>query len=388
MRQQSQYLVEEIESDEDYEEEGRDGVVLHRGMHMGGDRTPTRRYDDEGVYDDTHYYSDEEREREELLLQSAHARIARARERGKTNVNLTEAEIQALERERMEGRRGSAPQALERRTIPLPELPSTPPITPAAALSNKTKDKVKSSSRSSSAASLKKSATSGKKSLVGASPAKSNSKAKVTRKSEPVLPLPQVRAEPSLPHAPPGMRLVNGPNGVPVYAPYDYPRISPSASRSRSGSHHRRDSVTPPREYGNSPPVALSTRYRRPGSSSSLRDEGGDAYGYAAPGRPRTVSNARSYQNMPPMYGYEYGEPPREHYADPVRYASLRRAAPPFLRTRSGTMQRSGSSGSSESEGQGVRVEVAALEGGGYAVQREDAVEDVLEEGKKELEAK
>jgi hypothetical protein len=42
----------------------------------------------------------------------------------------------------------------------------------------------------------------------------------------------------------------------------------------------------------------------------------------------------------------------------------------------------SGSSGSSGSEEQGVRVEVLAGEGGGYAVQREEEEEPVVEERK------
>lgn len=421
MRQQSQqqYLVEELESDED------DNT---QGMHFR-DRTPTRPrellYDgnmhEEARSFDDYYISDEERysppgrdrEREEALMQSAYARIARAREKGKTNVNLTQEEMQALERGRMaegrmmEERRTSGPQQiLERRTIQQPELAvaplATPPITPAAAISSRTKDKVKaSSSRSSSAASLasQKKSSSRKSSnlLLASPPAKSNSKAKVTRKGSIHMDQPPPMMEAPLPQAPPGMRLINGPNGVPVYAPVDYypaaQRMSPSASRSRSGSQHRRerDSVTPPRnsEY---PPTSISTRYR-PGSSSSLRDDGsGDAAydWYGPPARRRSGSNARSYQNVP--YGYEYGERPRsqqqaEHYSEPVRYASLRRV-PPNLTSglgRERPLQRvstSGSSGSSGSEEQGVRVEVLAGEGGGYAVQREEEEEPVVEERK------
>lgn len=412
--ERQQYLVEELlESDEDEE-----GVVLHGLRDFERDRTPTRQRGG-GIYDGNtmmheggafaaekdYYYSDEERhysptiarereeerERDEILVQSAYARIARAREKGKSNVNLTQEEMQALERERMggQGRRTSGPQAPERRIIQLPEPSSalaTPPITPA--ISSKNKDKVKTTStRSSSAASLASQKKTSKKStsLIAAaasSPAKSNSKAKVTRKGSVNLDSPPPL--PELPQAPPGMRLVNGPHGVPVYAPYDYPvhtsvRGSPRSSRSRSGSLHRqRDSATPPREY---PPTSISTRYR-PGSSSSLRDD--NLLDYDGYGRQRAGSNVRSYQNFP--YGYEYDalrpnshQQQQEFYGqgEPVRYANLRRMPPreSLVREsfgRDGPLQRVPSSESSGSEEAGVRVEVSANENGGYAVRREE----------------
>lgn len=153
--------------------------------------------------------------------------------------------------------------------------------------------------------------------------------------------------------------------------------------------------MTPPRGGGEYPPTSISTRYR-PGSSSSLRDDGEMAYDWYAPGpsgRQRSVSNARSYQNLP--YGYEYGERPisrqqeQPHYSDPVRYASLRRAPPSgVMGGRERVLHRVPTNGSSESsegsEEQGVRVEVSAVEGGGYAVRREEEEEaEVLSEEKK-----
>ncbi|CZT18089.1 uncharacterized protein RCC_03928 [Ramularia collo-cygni] len=383
-----QYLVEEVESNEDDDEYTR-----RRGM-----------YDEDYYSEDERHYSppitSRERERDEALMQSAYARIARAREKGKTNVNLSQEEMQALERGRM-GRRTSGPQqALERRTIQLPE-PSplaTPPKTPAAAaaISSKTKDKVKAtSSRSSSATSLASLKKSGRKStgLISSSPAKSNSKAKVQRKGS--ISLPSELHAPiamDLLQAPPGMRLVNGPNGIPVYAPIELysGRNSPIATRSRSGSIQRKESMP---EY---PPSSMSTRYR-PGSSSSLRDDGDAPYDYyGSPGRRASVSSAQRYRDMP-SYGYEYGERPisrHQHHQQEfgesplsVRYAGLRRAAPPSAtpmtardRDRMQRLPSGESSASSEgSEEQGVRVEVRVEEGGGYAVVEED-----VSEGKKE----
>lgn len=417
---QQQYLVEEVDSDED---------EMIEAAYNERDRTPTRMRG--GMYDMTihegeqdYYFSDEEprnysppardreREREilrdEVLMEAAYARIARAREKGKTNVSLTQEEMQALERGRlMEGRRTSGPhQALERRTFQLPEPSSalaTPPITPAAAISSKAKDKVKAgSSRSSSAASLASVKKGGRKSTgMITSPAKSNSKAKVMRKGSMSMEQ-QPPIGDAYPQAPPGMRLVNGPHGIPVYAPVEYPSLSgrgsPSMSRSRSGSQHRRDSMTPPRVGGEYPPTSISTRYR-PGSSSSLRDDGEMAYDWYGPGRQRSVSNARSYQNLP--YGYEYGERPisrqrGDHYAEPVRYANLRRVPPmsPAVAGRDRNLQRvptNGSSDSSEgSEEQGVRVEVSAVDGGGYAVRRgeEEEEPEVLSDAKKKVKGK
>ena len=318
-------------------------------------------------------------------MQSALERIARARAKGKTNVNLTAEEMEALER-----RRGGQPP--EPTPPSLPALVS-PPATPARTPKGK-------GSRSSSATSLASQKTKKKSSLSSPSPAKSNSKAKVDRKAS---------AEQS-PYAggPPGI-MVPGPNGVPVFAPLvNYPPPpSPEFARTRSRStskHSRRDSTPPERTdpYGQ-----YAQRYYvpqtagvRPPSSGSNRSLPDDADWYPSPPtRPRGASNAAYAGYRTAADDYEVPTPPaaqgRRNVSGPadVRYASLRRVPPsssPLAPARPGAPQqhaysdpavaaRKGSllgqelerTSSSSSDDQGVQVNIVPDgSGAGYSINR------------------
>lgn len=338
------------------------------------------------------------REKEEALIQSALARIARARAKGKTNVNLSQEEMEALER-----RRGQQPEP----SSP-PLALASPPITPA-----KTSKASKVGSRSNSSTNLasQKTRKRGGSGLFGTSspsPAKSNSKAKVDCKpsAERALPYP-------VGHAPPGI-VVNGPDGVPVYAPVGYyAPPSPEFARSRSGgsrpgsrsaSKHRRRESTPPERseiYAQYPP-----RYypppsgARPESSGSNRSLPDDIDWYPPPPRTRSSSNAQyvpypiDYDTAPPLPAAQG----RRNVSGPpeVRYSSLRRTPPsssplaprpaaqhasfsdPTMVARkvSGLSQEiDGSSSSSSSDDQGVQVDIVpdAAGGGGYSINRAPA---------------
>ena len=333
------------------------------------------------------------REKEEMLIQSALERIARARAKGQTNVNLSQEEMEALER-----RRGQQPE-------PSPPLASPPP-TPA-----KNAKAIKAGSRSSSSTNLasQKARKRGGSSLFGAgssSPAKSNSKAKVNRKPS---------AEQSLPYptgqAPAGI-MVAGPDGAPAYAPIGYGLPSPEFHRtqsggsrpgSRSASKHRRRESTPPERFDAYAPYP--PRYYpppsglRPESSGSNRSLPDDIDWYPPPPRNRSTSNA-------PYAGYatEYDAPPplpaaqgRRNVSGPpdIRYSNLRRVPPssplaqrpvpthashsdPNMPARKGSglsqsQEVDGSNSSSaSSDDQGVQIEILpdATGGSGYSISR------------------
>ncbi|CAK4029652.1 Hypothetical predicted protein [Lecanosticta acicola] len=349
------------------------------GHDLGQDRGPRR-----GVYDEAYddyiseeeeaYYRDQQRSaayqnagraRGEPLVQSALDRIARAREKGKTNVNLTPEEMDALQRR-------NSPQ-LE----PASALASPPP-TP--------KSRARTTSRNSSSSNLpaQKSRKKNSSGFFG-SPAKSNSKAKMTRTTS---------AEQAIQYPPgspaPGI-MVPGPNGVPVYAPLAYygppspefARRSPSGGAgSRSSSKQSRRESTPPELY-----QALPHRYypaaprpeSREGSSRPYPD---DVDWYPPPpSRTRSASNAQ-YTGYRHPEDYDMAPPGpaaqgRRHASGPpdVRYANLRRAPPSSspLATRSqpaGSALRrvETSSSSSSSEDQGVQVDIVPDDNGGYQV--------------------
>ncbi|KAK4500480.1 hypothetical protein PRZ48_008669 [Zasmidium cellare] len=352
------------------------------GYDLGRDRTPRRGMYDDAGYDD--YISEEEeyldqrsaayqtavRDKEESLLQSALDRIARARVKGKTNVNLSQDEMEALER-----RRNQQPE-------PASTLAS-PPATPA-------KSKVKASSRTSSASSLTSQKTR-KKSSGGifGSPAKSNSKAKVQRKNS------VEQAQPYPIGAPPPGIMVPGPNGVPVYAPIYYGPPSPEFARagrsqsgggSRSSSKHSRRESTPPEQFPPMPPRyypnGVSVRPDSQGSNRSLPD---DIDWYPPPpSRTRSASNAQyaGYRGPPPD-DYDMAPPMpaaqgRRHVSGPpdVRYSNLRRApqsSSPLAQRNATPGQGSGlrrveTSSSSSSDDQGVQVDIVPDDNGGYTV--------------------
>ena len=379
------------------------------GHDIGQDRGSRRAAYEQAHYgeefdSDELYYRDRRslayqaaRDKEEFLIQSALARIERARAKGMSNVNLSQEEMEALER-----RRGQQPE-------PSPPLASPPP-TPAKTIKGA---KISSRSNSSSNLASQKTRKRGGSSLFGSSspsPAKSNSKAKVDRKpsAERALPYP-------VGQGPPGI-MVNGPNGVPVYAPVGYygppspefVRSQSGGSRpgSRSASKHRRRESTPPERpeaYAPYPP-----RYYpppagvRPESSGSNRSLPDDIDWYPPPPRHRSASNVQyagypgDYDAAPPLPAAQG----RRNVSGPpdVRYGNLRRVPPSpsplspsplaarpaathasysdsamAARKGSGLSQEvEGSSGSSSSDDQGVQVEIVpdATGGSGYSINR------------------
>lgn len=332
-----------------------------------------------------------------MLIQSALERIARARAKGKTNVNLSQEEMEALER-----RRGQQPES----SPPL----ASPPVTPA-----KNAKAIKASSRSNSSTNLagQKARKRGGSSLFGtgsSSPAKSNSKAKVNRKSsaEQALPYPTGQG--------PAGIMVAGPDGAPVYAPIGYGPPSPEFRRtqsggsrpgSRSASKHGRRESTPPERTDAYAQYPLQRYYPPPGvrpeSSGSNRSLPDDIDWYPPAPRNRSTSNAQ-YTGYPTT---DYDAPPplpaaqgnRRNVSGPpdVRYASLRRVPPssPLAQrpvpahashsdppvsmrktssglSRSQAVDRSSSSTSSSSDDQGVQIEIVpdAAGGTGYSINR------------------
>ena len=292
---------------------------------------------------------------EDLVIAALEA-IARARAKGKTNVNLSAEEMEALERRHL----GQPPPP-----PPRAQALISPPSTPAKTAKTKT-------SRSSSAASLASQKTKKKSSLSSPSPAKSNSKAKVDRAAE----------QPPYPSGSPGI-MVPGPNGVSVFAPLvNYPGPpSPEQSRTRSQSiskHSRRESTPPERAdpYGRFyiPQPANGLRPQSSGSYRIVPAE--DADGYPPDARASSYAHPYDYYDtacppaMPAAQGRRSASGPPA--AADVRYASLRRVPPsssPLASGRRGSgMQRSGSS---SSEDQGVQVNIFPDAGGnGYSVSR------------------
>ncbi|KAK5122422.1 hypothetical protein LTR85_004006 [Meristemomyces frigidus] len=384
------------------------GDELHfDGYDIGQDRQRRRQ-----VYDYADGYDSEEeayrrrgaayqvavRDKEEALLQSAVERIARARAKGKTNVNLSPEEMEALER-----RRGQPPEPY----VPPTQALASPPATPAKI------PKGKAGSRSSSSTSLASQKTrkrgntnslfSGQSSP---SPAKSNSKAKVERNpsAEQALPYPSGSG-------PPGI-MVPGPNGVPVFAPIvnyappspELARAQPGGTRTRSRStskHSRRESTPPERAdpYAQYPP-----RYYhpsggvRPESSGSNRSMPDDIDWYPPPARNRSASNAQYAGYRPGPDDYDVSHLPaaqgRRNVSGPadVRYSSLRRAPPsssplaprptaqhaasdPAVSGRkvSSLGQELERTSSSSSDDQGVQVNIVPDAGGGYSINRAPA---------------
>ncbi|KAI7647703.1 hypothetical protein KC318_g18438, partial [Hortaea werneckii] len=232
--------------------------------------------------------------REQALADGALERIAKARQRGKTNVNLSVEEMEALERRRGGSQLPEPPPPIPA-SMPHPTPPTTPGKTPKSSSS-------KSGSRSNSSTNLASQKLKSKKtSLFGGgssnqasspSPAKSNSKAKVNRR----LSTSDHHAgpPPSFPGGgnagPPGI-MVPGPDGKPMFAPLvNYPPLpnaSPEYSRaggSRSSSKHSRRESTPPERLGGG--------------------GGGAAAGYYYPtnagGRPESSGSNRSFSDMGP----------------------------------------------------------------------------------------
>lgn len=325
------------------------------------------------------------REKEEELIQSALERFARARAKGKTNINLTAEEMEALER-----RNGQQPEPKTSLQV------VSPPATPAKA----TPKNSKVSSRSNSATNLASQSTRKRRSsgLFGgsSSPAKSNSKAKVGRK---IPAAEQALAYPAGPGS--SAMMVMGPNGVPFLAPVgyygqprpEYHRSQSSGTKpsSRSASRKDRQDLTPPEPadfYARYPPryypPPSGMRPESPGSNRAMPE---DVDWYPPPRRHRSTSNAQHAG-----YTTDYDAPRalpaaqgRRNISDPpdMRYAGYRRAPPSSplagrplpvhassdpaaLDRKSSALNRevertsstSSSSSSSSNDDQGVQVEV------------------------------
>ncbi|KAI6891402.1 hypothetical protein KC318_g16760 [Hortaea werneckii] len=265
--------------------------------------------------------------REQALADGALERIAKARQRGKTNINLSVEEMEALERRRGGSQLPEPPPPVPA-SMPHPTPPTTPGKTPKASSSSK------SGSRSNSSTNLASQKLKSKKtSLFGGSssnpasspsPAKSNSKAKVNRR--PSTSDHHAVPPPAFPGGgnagPPGI-MVPGPDGKPMFAPLvNYPSLpiaSPEYSRgggSRSSSKHSRRESTPPERLGGGAPSAGAAGYYyatnaggRPessGSNRSFSDMGpgaaaaaGDFGWYPSPSRQRSGSAAAAAHQYP-----------------------------------------------------------------------------------------
>ncbi|KAK4540237.1 hypothetical protein LTR36_009642 [Oleoguttula mirabilis] len=389
------------------------GDELHfDGYDIGQDRQRRRQ-----VYDYADDYDSEEeayrrrgaayqvavRDKEEAMLQSALERIARARAKGKTNVNLSPEEMEALER-----RRGQPPEP----SVPPTQALASPPATPARTPKGKAGSRSNSSTSLASQKTRKRGNTnslfSGQSSP---SPAKSNSKAKVERKpsAEQALPYPSGSGQPGI--------MVPGPNGVPVFAPIvnyappspELARAQPGGTRTRSRStskHSRRDSTPPERT---DPYAQYAPRYYhppagvRPESSGSNRSMPDDVDWHPPPARNRSASNAQYAAYRPGADDYDAPKPlpaaqGRRNVSGPaatsdVRYSSLRRVPPSSsplaprptaqhaVSDPAGSARKVSSLGqelertsSSSSDDQGVQVNIVPdAAGGGYSINRAPA---------------
>ncbi|KAK5729870.1 Prenylated Rab acceptor 1 [Elasticomyces elasticus] len=378
LRQQQEYALrygkrfQELSEDEDVflDENGyalqdrafRSDDLHFDGYDLGlarrdGDRQRRRRvydYEDEQDFDSEGRHYRRTRNRDEELVQSALSRIAAARAKGKRNVDLTTEEMEALERRRegpLPERRTPPPTSMV--TVPIPALPITPAKTPA---------KGKVGSRTNSSTSLVGQTRKKGGKIPSASPAKSNSKAKVERKAS----MDATRPYSYSPGGTPGI-MVPGPNGVPVFAPLvNYPpplpaspELARAAVRSRSSSKHSRRDSTPPERVD--PYVQYPTPYYMPqhryqrgqmrpessGSNRSVPEDEGGWYGPTTPlpkARNRSVSNAQytpyrrssnddddgpSPTTSPAAQGRRnVSGPPASAGQQDVRYASLRRVPP------------------------------------------------------------
>ncbi|KXL48651.1 MAG: hypothetical protein FE78DRAFT_29020 [Acidomyces sp. 'richmondensis'] len=341
------------------------------------------------------------REKEDALIASAMSRITRARAKGKTNVHLSPDEMEALER-----RQGGQ--------LPTTSNPSqtlvSPPATPAST-KKATTQKFRSGSRSGSATNLNQKVSSSSSSTSSSakkkgsngtsSPAKSNSKAKIDRKSLPPPSTSTSAAEHALPYppgtGPPGI-MVPGPNGVPVFAPIVNYTTPPSPEYVRGGS---RRGESPRSAGGGGGGAYFPAPLRRPNSSGSARSLPDEVdwlppSSSSSPLKMRGGRRNRSFSNAPAPGGVlpaaQGGAGARRNVSAPVaadvRYASLPRSRrsgaiyagfsdPTMVGGRleqcsggSGSAGSSSSGGEGEDEGVQVEVVVQGVGDGGYVVNR------------------
>ncbi|KAF2725558.1 PRA1-domain-containing protein [Polychaeton citri CBS 116435] len=300
-----------------------------------------------GQYQDNghdHYYEEPQSavsyptktpDNDEALVQSALVQIAKAKARGVTSVDLSQEEINAL----------------ERRRAPNPSPTTSSPGTPTSSKQSKRPTSRSASDTSLSSQKGGKKAGSGSKSPSPASPTnKSNSKAKlVARKPTPQEQQQHQRSfattsSTPVPLGTPGI-MVEGPDGVPVFQPIGplstpspnvlrRPATRTSRPSSRSASRSRHDKTSPAAaaagNYGQWPqhyhtgramgkPVTSSSK----GSSSSTRSASNEHHlerQNVAPAR-RIVSNEADYY----FNRHNAVSGSRNAHPDAVAYSPLRR---------------------------------------------------------------
>jgi len=360
------------------------GYDLARARSLGNSSSDNMGYGEEYGYSDEEEQWEIERqryaayllavrERDEALVQSAQEKMREARVRGKSNVNLSQQEVDALERRRLQQQ-------------PEPLAPRTP-----------SKGK---SSRSSSAASLSTEKPKKKTNRLFSAPAPKTNKSRSSKSRSRDNSMDSSGG--STPQNPPPGFMVQGPNGQPMYAPIGYfPPYAdggrPPSSHSRPASASRKPQATP--SYDPYSPYQSSRYLSRPEvyrpSSSSPRRSPDELY---VP-RHRAASSAQfspegyCHPSMPPRQGRRNVSGPAD-----VNYTKLRRVAPssplaeqpspmleeiPDRRASAPAMdQRDGtpSSSSSGDDNQGVRIEIVPdSKGGGYRIDRTPDSHGVLE---------
>lgn len=344
---------------------GRDGRAL------GNASFENVVYGEEDRYLNEHeryYYEEQSRlasRRHGDLLQSANEKLRKAKEKGKTTLNLTPYEMEALQR-------AQAPQPREQ----------TPPKTPSKGRSSR-------SSSSASQTGKKLNNKKGSSSRLFSNPSPSASRIRTPRKDSRKSSESEQISNPP----PPPAFMIAGPDGVPFYAPAGYyppspERIRPGSSRSpadsRSASSSSRREITPPIEPAYPP---YPTRYYgdlRPGAPLS-RSPHEDVLRNP---RNRSASNAQyapEYFGMPPMPAAQgrrnvsgpadvsYSKAPRMQARSPL--ATRHDSDPVAQQWPSRTDSRSGaspqaSSSSSDDGDEGVRVEILPESQGGYSIDR------------------
>lgn len=396
--------VEEIEESDDDE----DGVDLDSrfagrrfasdelrftGIDLGGSNTRARRrrprtaYDEDSDDSEDDDYSPEHgeegysrdmqvmlREKEDLLVERALERMRRARELGKTNVKLTRAEIDALER------------AERRQKISVP-LPKPPKGKKAAQTRPKLADKKQSKGDRSSG--------NNSPALKAIEPRRRGKSSSGSREPAP-LPYPVL---PDEQYSAGGRALMYAPQGY-----YPPPDARPSSSTSRPGSRttsahslRQQQSHTPPVPQYQHP--YQQGRYHSNPDVYQVRPPAGgvQAYQRSDPSDPNWEPRARSSSSLvsyqidhsnPTAYSSQGPAPPRFDPNDP-RFASPQAqrisSGPPDLYTAHAPIYRQpqeqlylpgqGANANQDDEDEdsdedaGVQVEVTERPGGDYGVQ-------------------
>jgi len=396
---------EELETDDD----GLHGVELDQGyvpkrfasdelrftgIDMGARSGARRRHPD--YYDDDYTPSDEEydgstglvrrsqgqlmlREKEEALVERAQERIRRARALGKTNVKLSRAEIDALDRlERSQNPPPTPP-------IPMPAPKAAPKGKKAAAPKQKAIESKKTGKSSKSGSNSPKPKSKESRSR-GQSVASTRSKG--SAKEEALVPYP---VSPDEQYAyPPWYGRPGGPNSLHQEA------------RAGSASRMPQREPMPPmpyyHAYNSHPDVIYGPR---PGSNSSYASRPDPADPDWEP-RARSASSLVNFplDQLPQQAVAGTGRAPRFDPADP-RYASppTRRvvSGPPRGRpdelflpddqevmqylTESTTNDEARSTSDSDDSSQGVQVNVEERAGGQYAIQTRAAAQKRIGSG-------